>query len=306
MGVVSAVLVGPCMTAPLAGALLYIANSGDATVGGLALLALGLGMGVPLLVVGSVGAQLLPKPGAWMNAVKTVFGFVLLATALWMLSRVLPASIMLGLWGALALAAGVTLWYAAGRHVTAPTVRSIGATTAGLLLGLWGALMVVGAAGGAQDAWRPLAFVSAGSGKVTTGAPAPGDHFQTVDEPAELHRAVSAASTAGRWTVVDFYADWCVSCKVIDKTVFGDPKVQQALAQATLLRPDVTDDDAASRQLLREFNILGPPTILFISPDGTEQRAARVVGELSADDFLGHWRRARGVRATEAAPEAAP
>lgn len=296
LGVISAVLVGPCMTAPLAGALLYIANTGNALLGGLALLCLGLGMGVPLLIVGSAGAQLLPKPGTWMNAVKAAFGFVLLATALWLISRVTPDPIMLGLWGALLLAVGVTLWQTTRRDAAAPGATSVIAATVGLLIGLWGALMVVGAAGGAQNPLRPLAFLNgAGASSVaaTDKAQSFNDRFETVDEIDGLKQAVRDATQNGQWTVVDFYADWCVSCKVIDKQVFGDPKVQQTLADAKLLRPDVTEDNADSRQLMQTLGVVGPPTILFIGPDGKARRSARVVGELSAAAFLDHWRRAR-------------
>lgn len=296
LGIISAILVGPCMTAPLAGALLYIANSGNALVGGLALLSLGLGMGVPVLVVGTVGAQLLPKPGPWMNAIKATFGFVLLATALWMIGRVTPAPIMLGLWGALLLAVGVTLWQATHHKAEIAGAKSAVGTTAGLLIGLWGALMVIGAAGGAQNPLRPLDFLhAAGSSQVAANeARSFNDRFQTVHDLGGLKQAVHSATQNGQWTVVDFYADWCVSCKIIEKEVFGNPKVQQALAGANLVRPDVTDDDTASRQLLQAFGVMGPPTILFIGPDGKARRGARVVGELSADAFLEHWRDAHG------------
>ena len=294
LGVISAVLVGPCMTAPLAGALLYLANSGNVVLGGLALLFLGLGMGVPLLVVGTLGAQFMPKPGAWMDAVKAAFGFILLATALWMIGRVTPDAIMLGLWGALLLAVGVTLWQTARRGAAALGARTMIAATAGLLIGLWGGLMVVGAAGGAQDPWRPLGFLNApGSSSVAANETSSfNDRFQTIHDLEGLKQATTSAAQNGQWTVVDFYADWCVSCQVIDKTVFGNPQVQKALANAKLLRPDVTDDDAASRRLMHAVGIMGPPTILFIGPNGKERRSARVVGELSAEAFLEHWRHA--------------
>ena len=294
LGVISAVLVGPCMTAPLAGALLYLANSGNVVLGGLALLFLGLGMGVPLLVVGTLGAQFMPKPGPWMDAVKAVFGFILLATALWMIGRVTPDAIMLGLWGALLLAVGVTLWQTARRSAAAVGARTTIVATAGLLVGLWGGLMVIGAAGGARDPWQPLNFLTA-AGPSSTAAhntPSFNDRFQTIHDLDGLKQATASAAQNGQWTVVDFYADWCVSCQVIDKTVFGNPQVQKALASAQLLRPDVTDDNAASRRLMHAFGIMGPPTILFIGPNGKERRSARVVGELSAKAFLEHWRQA--------------
>jgi thiol:disulfide interchange protein DsbD len=295
LGVISAVLVGPCMTAPLAGALLYIANTGNALLGGLALLCLGLGMGVPLLIVGTAGAQLLPKPGPWMNAVKAVFGFILLATAIWLISRVTPPALVIGLWGALLVAIAVTLGAVARRATQAASTGPVIAATLAVLCGLWGGLMIVGASGGADNPMRPLAFLHAGASASSQSAAADdaNAHFTTIHDVAGLDAAVHKASQNGQWTVVDFYADWCVSCKVIDKTVFGNTKVQKALDDAQLLRPDVTDSDAQSRNLLHKFGILGPPTILFISPDGQEQRSARVVGELSATDFLDHWQSAR-------------
>ncbi|MDA3919729.1 MAG: protein-disulfide reductase DsbD [Salinisphaera sp.] len=293
-GVISAVLVGPCMTAPLAGALLYIAQSGNVVLGGLALLSLGLGMGLPLLLVGAVGAQLLPRPGPWMTAIKVVFGFMLLATAVWMISRVTPASIMLGLWGGLLLASGLTLWQASKGLMAEQAASSLGVRTAGVLLGLWGVLMVIGAAAGANDPLRPLAFLHGTAGVPAVVADTGGDAFNTRFKPVPdlhvLNRDIDRAKNQGQWTLVDFYADWCVSCKIIDRTVFGNPKVQSALAGAQLLRPDVTDDNPTTRALMRQLGVVGPPTILFFGPDGRERRAARIVGELDAGAFLKHWR----------------
>lgn len=287
MGVISAVLVGPCMTAPLAGALLYIADSGRVATGGLALFALGLGMGAPLLVVGTLGARFMPRPGPWMNAVKTVFGFVLLATAIWMIARVLPGTVTLVLWGTLAIAAGLAVGFAARSGPGAKSGR-IAAATAAILLMLWGGVLVIGAAGGARDPFQPLAF----AGASTPRADGLNERFQTVSDPRALRAALADARENHQWAVVDFYADWCVSCQVIDRTVFGNTRVAHALNNAALIRPDVTDDNAATRRLMKHFNVVGPPTIIFIAPDGREQRSARVVGELGADAFLRHWRRA--------------
>ncbi|MGY3041419.1 thiol:disulfide interchange protein DsbD [Rhodanobacter sp. TND4EL1] len=296
MGVLSALLVGPCMTAPLAGALLYIADSGDAVLGGSALFALGLGMGAPLIVAGTIGARLLPKPGAWMSGVKVVFGFVLLGTAIWFVQRVVPDNITLGLWGALLVAMGVTLYLLAG-HSTTPTrpVPMI-SRVSGLLLGLWGGLLVVGAAGGAASFRQPLAFTSTAASSPTASSAKSDDfmdRFKGATDLNDLNAKINKASANGQWTLVDFYADWCISCKVIEKKVFGKPQVQTALDKFQLLRPDVTTNGAADRALMQHFNIIGPPTILLIGPDGKERRAARVVGELDADEFLQHLSRAK-------------
>lgn len=297
MGVLSALLVGPCMTAPLAGALLYIADSSDVVLGGSALFALGLGMGAPLVLAGTVGARLLPKPGTWMTGVKVAFGFVLLGTAIWFVERVVPGNITLALWGALLVAIGVTL-YQLAVHATAPMRPApMISRVAGLLLGLWGGLLVVGAAGGADSFRQPLAFASAPTTQTTASADGKvefKDRFEAATDLDDLNAKIDKASANGQWTLVDFYADWCISCKVIESHVFGNPEVQTALGNFQLLRPDVTDNDAADRVLMRHFNIIGPPTLLLIGPDGQERRAARVVGELGADEFLQHLSRARG------------
>ncbi|WNK20855.1 protein-disulfide reductase DsbD [Halomonas piscis] len=297
MGVLSALLVGPCMTAPLAGALLYIADSGDVVLGGSALFTLGLGMGAPLILAGTVGARLLPKPGGWMTGVKVVFGFVLLGTAIWFVERVVPASVTLGLWGAWVLAIGVTL-YQFAVHTAAPTAPSrMISRIAGLILSLWGGLLVIGAAGGADSLSQPLGFVSTpGNGAAAAGA-SQGDFMDRFEETADLDMLkaqVDTATTNGQWTLVDFYADWCISCKVIEEEVFGNAEVQQALGDFQLLRPDVTENDADDRELMQAFNIIGPPTLLLIGPDGEERRAARIVGELGPDEFLQRLSQAQG------------
>ncbi|OZA22791.1 MAG: thiol:disulfide interchange protein [Hydrogenophilales bacterium 17-64-11] len=284
MGVLSALLVGPCMTAPLAGALLYIGNTGDVLTGGLALFAMGLGMGVPLVLVGTLGARLLPRPGDWMNRVKALFGFILLGTAIVFVSRVLPAALTLGLWGAWLLAIALSL-LALIQKIGSEKGRLVSRYLA-LLIGLWGGAMLVGAAGGANDPLRPLAFVAAAAPAQTPGA----DDFMARFAPVKTEQALSArvaeAGQRGQWTLVDFYADWCVSCKAIEHEVFADPRVQQALADVQLLRPDVTANDADDQALMRAHQVMGPPTILLIGPDGQERRVERIVGELGADAFL--------------------
>jgi thiol:disulfide interchange protein DsbD len=292
MGVLSALLVGPCMTAPLAGALLYIGNTGDVLTGGLALLSMGLGMGVPLLLVGTLGARLLPRPGCWMNRVKVLFGFVLLGTAILFVARVLPPALTLGLWGAWLLAIAMSL-LALAKKIDAGAGRLMPRYLA-LLLGLWGGAMVMGAAGGAQNPLQPLAFVAGGA------APAQAAvannfmaRFASVKTQQALEARVAEAGQRGQWTLVDFYADWCISCKAIEREVFADPRVQQALANMQLLRPDMTANNADDRALMSVHQILGPPTMLLIGPDGKERRADRVIGELGADEFLSRLARAR-------------
>lgn len=286
MGFFSALLASPCMTAPLAGALLYIAESGDALYGGLGLFALGLGMGAPLVVFGTLGASLLPSPGPWMNGVKAVFGLILLGTAVWFLERILPAPVTMGLWGVLVLT-GAALAMNAVRHAT--LAESARAVTAALILaaGLWGGLMVAGASAGGTDPYSPLApFVGGGAavGAVETDKGMTG--FEVIKSPQDLDQAVARAGERGKWTLLEFYADWCISCEVIEEEVFGDPEVQRALADVQLLQADVTANDSVDRKLMDELNVVGPPTIMLIGPDGKERRGYRVTGEISSDAFL--------------------
>ena len=292
MGVLSALLVGPCMTAPLAGALLYIGNTGNVLTGGLALFAMGLGMGVPLLLVGTLGARLLPRPGDWMNRIKVLFGFILLATAIVFVSRVLPESLTLGLWGAWLLAVALSL-LALVQKIASESGRLVSRYLA-LLLGLWGGAMVLGAAAGAKDPLQPLAFLTATAAPAQTAA---ANDFMARFAPVKTEQALAArvaeAGQRGQWTLVDFYADWCVSCKTIEHEVFADPRVQLALADMQLLRPDVTANDADDQELMRAHQILGPPTLLLIGPDGEECRGERIIGELSADAFLARLAQAR-------------
>ncbi|WP_240470572.1 protein-disulfide reductase DsbD [Halomonas halocynthiae] len=286
MGVLSALLVGPCMTAPLAGALLYISETSDAVLGGSALFALGLGMGAPLLAVGVLGTRLLPKPGAWMTRVKALFGFVLLGMAIYFIERVINDALALGLWGGWLIAVSVAL-YQAGRSAT-PSPGQLISRTTGILFGLWGVIMVLGSATGSSNPWQPLSTFHLSSSATPTQQVEQDfmERFAPVTSLNDLQRQVDVASSAGRWTLVDFYADWCVSCKVIEKEVFGDPEVQAALADVSLLRPDVTKNNAADKALMQEFGIIGPPTLLLIGPDGEERRAQRIIGELSAEDFM--------------------
>ncbi|SFH32131.1 protein-disulfide reductase DsbD [Modicisalibacter xianhensis] len=291
MGVLSALLVGPCMTAPLAGALLYIADTGDTLLGGAALLMLGLGMGTPLLLVGVLGARLLPRPGPWMVRVKVLFGFVLLGMAVWFLTRVVSGPVELGLWGLWLLGVAVALWHASRRST--PGVGHQMMMTVGLALGIWGAAMLLGAAGGGTNPFQPLAYLQSGSGGQGAAERDIMARFDKVENLASLNRRIDQAGQQGQWTLVDIYAEWCVSCKVIEEEVFGNPRVQAQLETMQLLRPDVTANDATDRELLDAHGILGPPTLMLFGPDGEERRAQRIVGEITADAFLERLEQAR-------------
>ncbi|HHF0928424.1 TPA: protein-disulfide reductase DsbD [Pseudomonas aeruginosa] len=281
LGFLSALLVGPCMTAPLAGALLYIGQTGSALYGGLALFALGLGMGLPLLAIAVFGARVLPRPGAWMERVRIVFGYVMVGMAVVMLARFLPGTAGLVLWGAwiLSIAVGLIAWGQA--VVTRPrlawTLRS-GAVFAGL----WSVLMLVGAASGGESTLQPLAHL-----RGAAAAPAAAEMtYVQAKTAADVDARIAEAGARGQWTLIDFYADWCVSCHVIERNVFGNPAVAARLAQVQIVRPDVTRNDAEDQALLRHWQVQGPPTLILVGPDGQERRAQRVVGEIHAGGFL--------------------
>ncbi|MFJ4114506.1 protein-disulfide reductase DsbD [Pseudomonas sp. NPDC089758] len=283
LGALSGLLLGPCMTAPLAGALLYIAQSGDVLQGALVLFSLGLGMGVPLLLLVTLGNRYLPRPGAWMERVKGVFGFVFLAMALYTVRSLLAAPLLLALSGAWLIALGWAAWPALQRL---PALRALP-----LLGALWGGLLLIGAAAGGDDLWQPL--------RPFAGGPAPSatehgeDAFVTVSRPEDLQRELDAAKARGQWVMVDYYADWCVSCKVMEKKVFARDDVQASLAGVRLLRLDVTADAPASRALLQRYQVPGPPSILWLGPEGEERRARRITGEVDAAAFLQHWAQTR-------------
>jgi thioredoxin:protein disulfide reductase len=282
LGALSGLLVGPCMTAPLAGALLYIAQSGNALHGGLILFTMGVGMGLPLLLLVTVGNRFLPKPGAWMNLLKGVFGFLFLGTALLMIRPVIDGSLWIGLWGALLVIAAYCAWRQTQGFGRAPYLWG----SVSLLFGLWGSLLVVGAAGGSDDLFKPLEVYSGARGNATADAH---DAFITVSEPAALQRELDSAKAQGQWVLLDYYADWCVSCKIIEKQVFGRAEVMNALEDVRLLRLDVTADNAASRALLQRYQVPGPPSLLWIGADGEERRGQRITGEIDAKGFLERW-----------------
>jgi thiol:disulfide interchange protein DsbD len=252
-------------------------------------------MGMPLLVVGASAGHLLPKAGAWMDAVKVVFGGMFLAVAIWMLGRILPGPVTLGLWAALAFLSGWWLVTLGGRGARGGAVtarRGLGA-----LLILYGVLMLVGALAGRSNPLQPLAGIG-GSGIGEGREQERALDFVRIKTVADLERAVADASAAGRPVMLDFYADWCVSCKEMEHLTFTDPGVQTELARAVLLQADVTANDAEDQALLQRFGILGPPTIVFFDVSGRELPDYRVVGFMKAGPFRDHVARAFGSSAT--------
>lgn len=275
LGALSALLVGPCMTAPLAGALLYIAQSGDGVRGGLALFSLGLGSGLPLLLAITIGMRWLPKPGNWMQSINRIFGYALLATAIIVLRPILTGPVFLALCGAWLLAVALQVssierlhWRFASRYIA-------------LLLGIWAGAMLLGSAAGSDDPWRPLGSLGLQASELPNQR-----SLHRFSDIEQLQEQLQQAKQDNKWVLLDFYADWCVSCKVMEKTVFAQTQVQDALTDFRLLQVDVTLNSAEQQQFMQDLQIMGPPTILFINPQGTEQRTQRITGEVSASEFL--------------------
>jgi thiol:disulfide interchange protein DsbD len=295
MGALSSLVVSPCVSAPLAGALIYISTTGDAVLGGAALLSLGLGMGVPLLVIGASGGHLLPRAGAWMESVKAVFGVGLLAVAIWLLERVVPAPATLALWAALAIGCGVYL----GALDFAPRQGWGQLWKAGGAFGfVYGVMLLVGAATGADDPLRPLARLAGTQPVVLTGGAAQaaavpsqyggGQIWHPVATLVDLERELQEAALAGQPAVLDLYADWCISCKVMERSVFPQPEVAARLAQFRLLRADVTRNNANDKALMSAYGLFGPPSLVFFGADGIEMSEVRIQGEVGAKALSSH------------------
>jgi thiol:disulfide interchange protein DsbD len=278
MGALSALIVGPCVAAPLAGALLYIGQTGDAVFGGTALFVMALGMGAPLIAVGVAGGSLLPKTGAWMEGIKKAFGVLLLATAVWLVSPVIPAVVAMLAWAALLIIPAIYL------HALDPLPPHAKGWQrfwkgVGILMLLTGAALLIGALAGGRDPLQPLAGLRAQAG-ATEEKRLP---FERVTSVADLEAKIKAA---GRPVMLDFYADWCVSCKEMERFTFSDPAVQARLAGFKLLQADVTANSDDDKALLAKFNLFGPPGIVFYDSKGQEIRNVRIVGFQDAALFL--------------------
>lgn len=288
MGLLSALIVGPCVAPPLMGALIYIGQTGDPFLGGAALFALSMGMGAPLIAIGTAGGKYLPRAGGWMDAVKAVFGVMLLAVAIWMLERILPASISMLLWALLLIISAVYMGAVDAIKEGASGWKKLWKGL-GLVLLLYGALMLIGLAAGNTDPLQPIKGGGFGGGVAMQQQKL---NFKTIGSVEDLEREVAAASAQGKTVMLDFYADWCVSCKEFEKYTFSDPAVIAALGNTVTLKADVTENNEADQALLKKFGLIGPPGIIFYNTAGEELKSYRMVGFVPAEEFTAHVNRA--------------
>jgi len=292
MGLLSALIVGPCVAAPLAGALIYIGQTGDMVLGGIALFALSMGMGTPLLAIGASAGKLLPRAGNWMDTIKAVFGVMMLAVAVWMLERIVPVAVAMALWAILLI--GSAIYMGALEPVSGGSGWRKLWKGLGVAMLIYGALLLIGAAAGGKDTLQPLHGLAMIGGTGGSGGESANNglvfkRFKGLDQ---LDQEIATATAAGKPVMMDLYADWCVSCKEMEKYTFSDAGVQQALANVVLLQADVTANDDEDKALLKKFGLIGPPSILFFGSDGKERRAYRVVGFVEPETFRAHVEKA--------------
>ncbi|MDH3325343.1 MAG: protein-disulfide reductase DsbD [Gammaproteobacteria bacterium] len=292
MGFLSALIVGPCVAAPLMGALIYIGQTGDAVLGGLALFSLSMGMGAPLIVIGASAGKLLPKAGSWMDSVKAVFGVMLLAVAVWMLERVVPSSVALLMWAILLIVSAVYMGAMTQLKFDASGWKKLWKGL-GVVMFVYGVLLLVGVASNSSDPLQPLRGVSFAGG---TGGSGVAQHqeaeFKKIKSVADLDREVELAAAQGKGVMLDFYADWCVSCKEMERYTFSDAGVISEMSKGVMLQADVTANDDLDKALLKKFKLVGPPSMIFWNKSGEELPHMRMVGFLEADEFAAHVNKA--------------
>ncbi len=279
MGVLSALIISPCVAAPLAGALLYISKTHDVVLGGVALFSLSLGMGTPLLLIGASAGTLLPKVGAWMNAVRNLFGVLMLGVAVWLITPIIPVSLQLALWAALLIVPAIFMHALDNLPADAQPALRFWKGIAIMLL-VAGLAMLIGALSNAKSPLQPLGGLLAKTSTTQQGAL----HFSRIKNIAELESQLQAAK--GKPVMLDFYADWCVSCKELEQFTFSDPRVQTALKDTVLLQVDVTENTEDDKALLQKFTLFGPPGILFFNAKAEEETHLKVIGYKDADAFL--------------------
>jgi thiol:disulfide interchange protein DsbD len=280
MGALSAVIVSPCVAAPMAGALLYIGQTHDALLGGVALFALAMGMGVPLLLVGASAGALLPKAGAWMEAIKNIFGVMMLGVAIWLVSSLLPLGVVMLLWAALLILSAIYLHALDALPHGSSGWNKLGKGI-GIIVLLLGIALLIGALSGARDILRPLGALSSGQAVAQTQAQM---QFERVKNLAELDARIAQAR--GKTVMLDFYADWCVSCKEMENITFADTRVQAQLKNSVLLQIDLTANSEDDKAFLQRYALFGPPAILFFDRQGSELADFRVIGYQNPEQFL--------------------
>ena len=276
MGCLSTLILSPCVTAPLIGVLGYIAQSGNVFTGSLTLFCLGLGMGTPLILIGTSAGRWLPKAGHWMNAVKYFFGIVLLAVAIYLMSRILPAALIMALWATLLIFSGIY----AGALIPAQTHHDKFKQASGIIMLVYGLLILIGASMGESNPLQPLAgWTRAASTPITLVK-------ESVRTVAEVEAALAQA--LGKPVMLDFYADWCETCQTLEENTLKDPRVLAALKHFVVLKADITSNNANDKALLSHFKVVAPPTFLFFDTEGEEVPQLRLVGDVSTEDFLKH------------------
>lgn len=287
MGALSTLIVSPCVTAPLMGALAYIGNTGNALLGGVALFAMGLGMGIPLLIIGASSGKLLPKAGAWMDAVKAFFGVLLLAVAIFMIARIIPQPVTLMLWAALLVISSIYMGILNPHIFTGWDKFKKGL---GLLLAIYGIILMVGAAMGNEDPFQPLGRTPF-LGKTLSdakGALPTKTAFTYIKSNNDFDDVLAKATQNKKPVMLDFYADWCIACKEMEKYTFSDPTVQSLMNKMQIIQADVTANDVVDKALLQRLKVIAPPTILFFDAQGSEIPSLRIVGEIKPAQFSAH------------------
>ncbi|OMH31763.1 protein-disulfide reductase DsbD [Motiliproteus sp. MSK22-1] len=297
MGVLSALIVGPCVAAPLAGALIYIGQTGDPYLGGAALFSLSIGMGIPLILIGTSAGKILPKAGHWMEQIKAAFGVMMLLMAIWMLDRILPPAVIMGLLGALLTFTAIFMKALDSLPIGSSIAARLGKGT-GLLLLVYGLSLLIGLAAGGSSLIRPLAVLSTGfsnsnSNSITSGTRqrTPQAPFAKVTSLEQLQPRLDAAKLAGQPVMLDFYADWCITCKELEAFVFVDDQVQQQFSRFSLIKVDVTANDDAAKTLYDYYNIIGPPALIFYDNTGQIRANQTLIGVPEVADFVSHLKK---------------
>ena len=286
MGFLSALIVGPCVAAPLAGALIYIGQTGDALLGGVALFALSIGMGIPLVAIGTSAGKFMPRPGVWMDSVKSIFGIMLIGVSIWMISRILDENISMMLWGALAIFVAINI--GALEPIRGRCIRCHRANkkALGIIILLYGMSLLLGGMSGAKDPIHPLDPFLPNKNAVAVAAASEHKTFEKITSIEELDAIL--AENKGKKVMVDFYADWCSACKELEEKTFSDESVKTAMDSYVLVQVDLTANDEAAKSISSKFGIFGPPAILFFDESGERVKSADIVGFKEPQEFLKH------------------